>query len=133
MIPINESRVGNYVELYGTIAKIQRADFSGEGIAIDEGNPIKLTEEWLEKLGFYEDGETNYNSKYYSICLNDYKYCFAYADFRGDWGIFQEYTDSPFVHDNERKHFISCGIKYLHELQNLWIDLKTDIELTIKL
>ena len=86
-------------------------------------SPITLTEEWLLRFGFEKDGE------YYSIHLFDYKYCLKYADFRSDWGFYIEYIDSPLLSDEDVKYFVSCGTKYVHQLQNLYCSL-TGNELT---
>ncbi len=56
-----ELRIGNYVDLYGSIAQIQRVDFDTSyknGIAVDEGKPIPLTEQWLIDFGGYYNGNT---------------------------------------------------------------------------
>lgn len=86
---------------------------------------IPLTEEWLIKFGFHQNG------KYFIYSFLDYNYCFQYANFRDNWGFYQEYTDSPFPEDLDKRYFISCGIKYLHQLQNLYFAL-TNEELVIK-
>ena len=81
--------------------------------------PITLTDEWFEKFeGFYKDGE------YWSISINDYKYCFKYRDWAKNWAFYQEYTDSPFTEDDGRKHPVSFDIEYVHQLQNLYFALQ---------
>ena len=49
----NELRIGNYVNLFGLTATVQADDFNmtEHGIAIEQGKPILLTEEWLERFG----------------------------------------------------------------------------------
>ena len=65
--------------------------------------PITLTDEWFEKFeSFYKDGE------YWSISINDYKYCFKYRDWAKNWAFYQEYTDSPFPEDEGKK--TSCVV-----------------------
>lgn len=96
-----ELRIGNLVDLFGNIATIQSADFSGTGIAIKQGKPIPLTEEWLVKFGFdkkgYKDG--------LSIIL-----------------------ENKLGYKNGRTYFKSWCIlesqpKYAHSLQNLYFAL----------
>ena len=63
-----------------------------------------LTDAFFEQNGFV------LNDGYWCVSQYDCNYCFKYADFRDDWGFYQEYTDSPFPHDEGKKHFISCGL-----------------------
>ena len=104
---VKEFRIGNKVDLYGSIATIEPVDFSGIGIAIKKGKPIPLTEEWLLKLGFekirtFDVFPTFFRNK---INVND--------------GIV---------------YVCGCGflnhIKYVHQLQNLYHAL-TGEELTL--
>lgn len=121
----NELRVGNWVnnneEDYqitsATIAQLER----GDSTAV----PILLTEEWLLRFGLKkeEKSPSQNHGNYFSINIMDYKYSFAYADFRKDWGFYHSYTDAPKDEDNNRFDFISCGIKYVHQLQNLFYAL----------
>jgi hypothetical protein len=113
-----------------TVASSLGSDYDSLCINIE---PEPITEEWLIKFGFVDEGkrETKNHGNFFSKAILDYKYCFAYADFRNDWGFYQEYTDSPFLNDEGKKYFISCGIRYVHQLQNLWFAL-TGEELTIK-
>lgn len=121
----NQVRVGNWVnnneENYqitsATIAQLER----GDSIA----NPILLTEEWLIRFGFEKEDKkpSSNHSNYFSINIMDYKYSFAYADFREDWGFYHSYTDAIKEEDNNRFDFISSGIKYVHQLQNLFYAL----------
>lgn len=89
--------------------------------------PITLTDEWFEKFeGFYKDGE------YWSISINDYKYCFKYRDWAKNWAFYQEYTDSPFPEDDGKKHPVSFDIEYVHQLQNLYFALQHEELILIK-
>lgn len=93
---------------------------------------IKLTEDWLLNFGFKREEKTpsKEHGHYFSKWVMDYKYSFAYAPFREDWGFYHSYTDAPKDEDNDRFDFISCGIKYVHELQNLYFALtKTELVL----
>ncbi len=88
-------------------------------------SPIELNEMWLVNFGFEKEDkkETEFHSNFYSMCLLDYKYSFAYADFRKDWGFYHSYTDALEDEDNNKFEFVSCGIKYVHQLQNLFYSL----------
>jgi hypothetical protein len=110
-------RIGNKVDLYGSIATIQAIDFS-TGYAITKGRPISLTEEILFKCGFNKIYVTdpqleNSQSKWYIDDLEIFKF-----------------------EDNHEYLFFSFGqdfkIIYLHQLQNLYFEL-TGKELEIKL
>lgn len=78
---------------------------------------IPLTDEWFEKFGFYRDGE------FWSRDIADYKYCFRYRDWAGNWAFYQEFTDSSDKRDDGVKYPVSFDIKYVHQLQNLWFAL----------
>ena len=104
--------------------------FDGE----KEYDSIPLTEEWLLKFGFKKENVktvSKYHGSYFSMLFCDYKYSFAYADFRYDWGFYHSYTDACDKKDNNKFDFISCGIKYVHQLQNLYFAL-TGEELIFK-
>jgi len=129
-----ELRIGNFVyhkdnplpqkvdglDLY----KIQ-SEYISEYSMPDKFTAIPLTEEWLLKFGFKKEDKspTKEHSNYFSRWVMDYKYSFSYAPFRQDWGFYHSYTDAPNDADNERFDFISCGIKYVHQLQNLYFAL----------
>lgn len=95
--------------------------------------PIPLTEEWLVRLGFRRENkkESEQHDNYFSTSIIDINFCLAYAHFRDDYGLYIEYTDSPHESDDGTKYFVSCGIKYVHQLMNLFFAL-TGQELTIK-
>ena len=120
MINANEIRVGNKVQLYHDIATIHYTDFKK---LIDEKtntfkdfNPIPLTLEILENIGFKNNSNTS-------------DYCFKYGDFilggtmkrlmPSTWGEsgLEPYGKAP---------------NYVHELQNLYFAL-TGHELEINL
>ena len=149
---VTELRIGNRFqlsdrwfelnkELYNTpkIQMVQRIDYdylleehAFNGYSIEAMNPIPLTEEWLLKFGFTKEKNkpSKHHNKYFSKWINDYKYSFSYAPFRKDWGFYHSYTDAVDEKDNNKFDFISCGIKYVHQLQNLCFAL-TGEELTI--
>ncbi len=104
------------------------SSFSG----VESLRPIELTEEWLLKLGFkVKDRKSHLNTDIFYIPTFEIDYCLFYADFRLDYGLYVEYTDSPFSEDDEKLYPITFGIKYVHQLQNLIYSL-TGEELTIK-
>lgn len=135
----SELRLGNFIDVAGYICNVIFLNESDIGFKSEdcEGfemqlkgvqpdcEPIKLTEEWFLKFGFYKDEE------FFSMHILDYKYCFKYADFRKDWGFYQEFTDSPYERDDGVKYFISCGMNYVHQLQNLYFSLLGE-ELIVK-
>jgi len=121
-------RIGNIVDLGSRIAKVIEighlacvvADLEETQDTIEDYDRVQgliLTDEWFEKWGFYKDGE------YWSMGICDYKYCFKYRDWANNWAFCQEYTDSPFEHDEGIKYPISFDIQYVHQLQNLWYSL----------
>ena len=86
--------------------------------------PIPLTEEWFLKFGFEIKNHSSIDeTPIYSKGEIDIDYCFSYADFREDYSFYVEYTDSPFDSDTDKLYPVSFGIKYVHQLQNLWFTL----------
>ena len=127
MIQASDLRIGNFVQLipqnktYRVKITTLRRISDGKHFV----SPIELNEMWLINFGFKKEDkkETPFHSNFYSMCLFDYKYSFAYADFRNDWGFYHSYTDALNDSDNNKFDFISCGIKYVHQLQNLFHSL----------
>lgn len=129
----SDLRVGNWVSKFeeyyqitsATIVSLEREDSSAK--------PIQLTEEWLVRFGFNKEEIqiSKGHGFFYSMNYMDYKYSFSFAEFRGDWGFYHSYTDATDDKDNNRFDFISCGIKYVHQLQNLIYAL-TNTELQLK-
>ena len=125
-----ELRIGNLVDLGNRIAKVidighlscTVIDLEETQDTLEDYNRVQgliLTDKWFEKFeGFYKDGE------YWSISINDYKYCFKYRDWAKNWAFYQEYTDSPFPEDDGKKHPVSFDIEYVHQLQNLYFALQ---------
>jgi len=133
----SDLRIGNYYSYYdetcvGYLLGISYSSFSpnstklalsieGGGWTQVEGldgiKPIPLTDEWFIKWRFFKDGE------YWSRGIDDYKFCFIYRDWAKNWAFYQEFTDSPFEHDEGVKYPISFDIEFVHQLQNLWFAL----------
>ena len=128
-LSVVDLRVGNYLMRDGVMVKIDaRSIFDiWNDVGIDKlgYEPILLTKDWLLRFGFREEEKSpsHNHENYYSIWIMDYKYSFAYASFRNDWGFYHSYTDANNDEYNDRFDFISCGIKYVHELQNLYYSL----------
>lgn len=104
----NELRIGNWVLIHRTEIEMLEGDFSFRD---DFYSPIPLTEHWLLKLGFIKSDEWYILNGYYASFDADYPLWF------GQQGCCQYDT-------------IKDGVKYVHELQNLYFAL-TNNELTI--
>jgi hypothetical protein len=89
----------------------------------DHFEPILLTEEWFLKFRFnIKDHKSFHKTPIYFRSDMDSDYCFTYADFREDYGFYIEYTDS-IDSDIDKLYPISFGIKYVHQLQNIYFVL----------
>ncbi len=132
VLAVRSLSVGNLLKRNGIIVKIDAKSifdiWDDNGIDKLGYEPIPLTEEWLLRFGFKkeEKSPSKNHGNYYSVWLMDYKYSFSYAAFREDWGFYHSYTDALKDEDNDKFDFISCGIKYVHELQNLYYSLSQD-------
>lgn len=147
MIKASELKIGNYLQdRENRLCKVESIDISfidsivGEafkapaivgGLTSLPHKSIKLTDEWLVKLGFEKEPE-KYNSVKYKIpykfnwdknplvyfIIYDFEYHASGEDFKG-WLI--PLTDGEF--------FMSCKnveVKYLHELQNLYFAITSN-------
>lgn len=134
----SELRIGNWIKgsenFIATSSHINIAELRERKLNTHSGfDPIPLTEEWLLKFGFAkeETKESERHGFYFSKSYIDINYCFSFADFREDFGLYIEYTDSPHESDEGKKYPVSFGVKYVHQLQNLYFaltggELKTD-------
>ncbi len=114
-----EFRIGNLVDLYGSIATVQRFDFNDRppnGLAVDKGKPIPITPELLERAGF-EKTFKEWKPKELDDII-DFPVCLIQDE--DSWGIYSN-SDGDYL----------CKIKYIHQLQNLYFAL-TQKELEIK-
>jgi hypothetical protein len=118
MIQANELRIGNYVSMFGEqnlIVDISLLMDIENGV---EFIPIPLTPEILEKCGFKEtDVENMYeidSDKFHTI------------------RVLVGSISFPFLFSKDKEYFKLYGIKYLHQLQNLYFAL-TGEELSITL
>lgn len=143
MIDPRELRIGNYISYYiydqqnpypdriksiyfGDESKEYRLEmesgkFSLGHLTIQGIKPIPLTEDILMKCGFDEDWESGFIV--YKIEVKDsYGHKFDISLVKDDSGISFNYVCWD----------INCGVKYVHELQNLYYDL-TKTELNVQL
>jgi hypothetical protein len=118
----HELRIGNYVlDNLGGILKIKGINEESD---LSHVRGILLTEEWFLKSGFeIKPTRSFHKTPIYFRSDMDSDYCFSYADFRDDYGFYIEYTDSPFKSDDYKLYPISFGIKYVHQLQNLYFSV----------
>ena len=98
-----ELRIGNWIEYKGSHCAWAVSDFAEiEHGILNFVRPIPLTEEWLVKFGFVFDGVR------YQQYINNNLWAFVKNNAYGWY--------SPFIE-------ISNGIKYVHQLQNLYFTL----------
>ena len=125
-------RVGNIVEQPNRIGKISevwkddvRLDGYNNGYDYNHTKPILLTEKWLNAFGFKKEVLSDDSAYYYTLELNDKKYC-DLSIISGDKNGYIEVTLFPY-----EEWF---RYKYVHELQNLFfaitgkeLELKTNV------
>lgn len=102
MVDLKELRIGNYLNIDGLAAPIGPGWFcsADRGHTLPKHEPIPLTPEWLEKLGFKKKPEHGSPAWY---ILDDYnEYCE-----NGDL-----YIEGDFIPTNRAK--------YVHQFQNLY-------------
>jgi hypothetical protein len=126
----NELRIGNWVNFIPDKGNFIISDIKTfnentiNGLELEDCQPIPLTEEWFLKFKFEIKNHSSIDkTPIYSKGEIDIDYCFSYADFREDYSFYVEYTDSPFDSDTDKLYPVSLGIKYVHQLQNLWFTL----------
>lgn len=128
-----ELRIGNWVNFWKRDYHGQVTGVLNGGAYIDNGKeisgclslfqfkPIALTEEWLEKVKGISKTD-----KGWAIEVYDIAYHFQYKDWDDTYHAYIEYTDSPFPEDNDKLYPFGKGIKYVHQLQNLYFALTND-------
>jgi hypothetical protein len=132
MIDVKDLMIGNFVKKRGEIlvvGKIHRdsvADKWGEICFDDEIEPIPVTKEILEEMGFEEYEDLPLEGVFYRYWDKDCKYKLDVRDF---------WTNSQrkwYVHvDNDVCNTIGSGeFDYVHELMNL-VKVVTGLELPI--
>jgi len=123
-----ELRIGNLVDLGNRIAKV--IDIGHNSCTVvdleetqdtlesyERTKGIVLTDDHFIEWGFFKKDD------YWCRGIEDNNYCFKYRDWAKNWAFYQEYTDSPFEHDDGAKYVISFDIEFVHQLQNLWFAL----------
>jgi hypothetical protein len=119
-----ELRIGNFV--YDNLGGILKIKAISEDSDLSHIKGIPLSPDWLTKFGFSEEQNTSmpYHENYWSVQVDlDSRLAVSFANFRKDYGVYVEYTDSPFPEDECKKYPIAFGIKYVHQLQNLFFSL----------
>ena len=100
---LKEVRIGNFVDLFGSVASVCTSyfDVKYSGIAIKSGIPISLTHEWLLSFGFeYNEFELHYK--------------------KDNFYLHKESKNGKNVFFDSNLDF---QIKHVHQLQNLFFDL----------
>ena len=117
----NELRIGNIL-MFTDFPKKEERVICGADIAYAEKEPdwldafwtpIPLTEEWLLRFGFNKD---DFSRIYVQFTIKHFK-------------IIQNTVDNSFFIDNVK--MIKVNVEYVHQLQNLYLDL-TGQELELK-
>ena len=126
-----ELRLGNWVDQPNTGRQQVSAIHNDIQISTTYGSidkyckPIPLTEKWLLDFGFIKHGN------YFHISMLDIDYVFKHRGFKEDYTLYIEYTDSPQEVDEGKKYPVAFGVKYVHQLQNLYFAL-TGLELELE-
>lgn len=125
-------RIGNFIKQPGRLGKIQevwrdavRIEGYNNGYDYNHTKPILLSEKWMNDFGFKKEVLSDDSGHYYTLELNDNKYC-DLSIISGDKNGFIEVTLFPYE---------ECfRYKYVHELQNLYfaitgeeLELKSDV------
>ena len=125
----NKYRIGNIVEQPSRIGKISevwqdavRLEGYYNGYDYKHTKPVNLSEKWLIDFGFKKEVLSDDSAYYYTLELNDNKYC-DLSICSGDKNGFIEVTLFPY-----EQWF---RYKYVHELQNLFFAI-TGRELELK-
>ena len=79
---------------------------------IQYAKPIKLSDEWFERLGFQKDRNGNWWKGWVT----------GYLEFIAGGGgcYYPQVGQSPEISFQKEQIVAICRIKYVHELQNLW-------------
>ncbi|HEY4288258.1 MAG TPA: hypothetical protein VGN00_14235 [Puia sp.] len=127
MIKASELRIGNLIEgkrgevltVSGSmIDLLSRKDGDPRGTVDERVEPIPLTEEWLERIGFIKGTAMTDRKVFYSS---------------GSHSVIHSVnlSGSVMIHRAGDKMVLDSHIEYVHQLQNLYFAL-TGEELTIK-
>jgi len=117
---VTELRIGNFVNVNGWFSEIAKIGYNYVDISngvdshhIKELEPIPLTEQWLERLGFNDDGFKQYEFTNWGIKVK--KDSYAISD--PNWFVFHGFI-------NQYSELVS--LKYVHSLQNLYFCLTNE-------
>lgn len=122
MIQPNELRLGNYVSQLGAVCQVvavsakindsvyisQLGDTRSEGFTPESIDPIPLSDEWLAKFGFDDDGFRQYTLLNWGVKVVE-----SLAS-KGSWIIYQGFL---------RQFQEIAEVQYIHQLQNLYFAL----------
>ena len=119
-------RIGNLIECDGNILEVIRISkdvinyetlIKSNGLQTNSGRkiPIKITQEWLVKLGFTIENKPNGDIEYF---YKDYRYSL----------IYKENYDGYFFCDDD---IVLRDLEFIHEVQNIYFAL-IGIEIKLK-
>ncbi len=139
MIQPNELRIGNYLnsrkgytKVVGVICDMIETETHSD--ILDNFDPIPITPEILDRVDGFELITWNKVVKDYFIPITSGGLCSLSFRF-GDWKDFPDRLDSVTIRPSPEggggSVYGKFGVKYLHQLQNLYHSL-TGIELTFK-
>jgi len=120
----NELRIGNWVivneecQIEAIIHDVVDVSTRFETYVLDAVKPIPLTEEWLERFGFNDDGFKQYEFTNWGIKVKKDPHAISETN----WIVFHGFM-------NQFSELVS--LKHVHQLQNLFYCLSGE-ELTIK-
>jgi len=117
-IKVNELRVGNWVIMDGENDQFSIDDFHYKNYEI--AKPIPLTRQILESDTVKPFADM------FGVAILDTGYCILWHNY------FQPYINGNKVYSYMKDSFGELSIKYVHELQNLYVAL-TGKELEVKL
>jgi len=113
---VTELRIGNLVKMHNKIIVMDNRIFHAviHGFKGYEPKPVKITENWLLKFGFIKTSVNDFFLGNMSIRL-----------------ITERRNGVEMVMIFVNDHIINTRMKYIHQLQNLWLVLKEQ-ELILK-
>lgn len=107
MIKANELRIGNYYDQFGYIEQVNGTIISQLEKAPESQiwcKPIPITEEWLKRFGFTDNG--------YTFDLGELSFSYASkiveTGYRSGWSC-EKYDHIKYVHQLQNLYYILCG------------------------
>ena len=126
MIRANELRIGNWIEYDGRYFKIysiadvfptlDTIEFGIGVVDYNNINPIPLTPEILEKCGFEKEQRSDYDGEYFYVWIKNG------VDIH-EGNNSKEFNYATYVKGAQCSFKSGIGVKYLHQLQNLYFAL----------